>query len=153
MKTFIIKEIEPNLELLSFHFHIKGFSYQTKETNRLKIKEMVIINPEIINGLIIYSFEKKYKKILEYYLKVLQEDDDGNTDTLLMLALDEIARLRSILIRKYDQFLKKEKEEQMLKKIKILENEIRMKIIDFKLIKEQELANTMNREEDKVIRH
>ena len=57
-----------------------------------------------------------------------------------MLALDEIARLRTLLIKKYNNLLKKKKEEELLKKLKVLENEIRMKMIDFKLIKEQELT-------------
>ena len=62
-----------------------------------------------------------------------------------MLALDEVARLRTIIINKYERFLKKKEAEELLKRLKVLENELRVKIIDFKLIKEQELINKEER--------
>ncbi len=46
----------------------------------------------------------------------------------------------NILIRKYNLIVSKKVEEKMLKKLKILENEMRSKVIDIKIIKEQENA-------------
>ena len=68
-------------------------------------------------------------------------NDDESTGTNLMMALDEVARLRTIMINKYKYFLKKKTEEELLKKLKVVENELRVKIIDFKMIKEQELKS------------
>lgn len=148
MKSFIIKELNPDLEFIQISYPIEGFHYKLKKNNSLHIKEIVIVNKAIINELISYYFNKKYKKILEDYMNALQDEStDNSSDTGLLIALDEASRLRSILIRKYKTFLSKKNEEKFLKKIKILENEIRSKIIDFRLIKEQELTHTINIDE------
>ena len=142
MKSFVIHEIKKNLKLKDCISVRCGFKYSIKSSN-LKVKEIIIFDPFIIDQLIISNFNRRYKKILEYYIAFLQ-DEEGDNEGNFMIALDEIARLRSILIKKYNLVVSKKVEEKMLKKLKILENEIRMKIIDFKLIKERECAYTMN---------
>ncbi len=142
MKSFVIHEIKKNLKLKECISVQCGFKYAIKSSN-LNVKEIIILDPFIIDQLIISNFNRRYKKILEYYIAFLQ-DEEGDNEGNFMIALDEIARLRSILIKKYNLVVSKKVEEKMLKKLKILENEIRMKIIDFKLIKERECAYTMN---------
>ena len=144
MLNFAIKNLKSDLEIMELETPIEGFHYKLKNN---KVKEIIIVNPQIIDSLITYYFDKKYKKILETYLNFLQEDEDNPTDTGFLIALDDIARLRNILIAKYNLILSKKKREKCLKKLKILENEIRSKIIDFRLIKEQELGNTMGEKE------
>ena len=151
MKGFLIKKYKCEFELIKSDLKFKGFKYKLKTNNSMKVKEINIINPLIINNLINFNFNKKYKKILELYLNYLQEDDN-TSESGLITALDEIARLRSILIKKYSVYMNKKLEEKLLKKLKILENEIRTKIIDFKLIKEANLVNNNNIEEKSVTR-
>jgi len=145
MKSFVIHELNKSLELEEKISLKDGFKYKFKSSS-LGIKEIIILEPNIIDSLILNNFDKRYKKILEYYLTTLQNEDDS-TDSNFMIALDEIARLRSILIRKYNLVISKKVEEKMLKKLKILENEIRIKITQFKLIKEQECVNTINEQD------
>lgn len=145
MKSFIIHEIKNNLELEEQISIKDGFKYKIK-SSKLGVKEIIIVEPYIVDQLILSNFNRRYKKILEYYLATLQ-DDEGTSDGNFMIALDEIARLRSILIRKYNLVVSKKIEEKMLKKLKILENEIRIKATQFKLIKEQEYAHNMNEPE------
>ncbi len=142
MKGFTIKKMESNYELINFDYHIKGFCYPIKKnkTEKLKIKDLVIVSPDITTGLIYHNFNKKYQSIVERFFASTDYDDD-TTGTNLMLALDEVARLRTIIINKYRVFLKKKEEAEMLGKLKKLENELRIKIIDFKLIKEQSLVH------------
>ena len=110
MKSYCLKKLNSNYELESFDYNIKGFHYRIK-SNRdsfLKIKEVIIVNPEIISNLICHNFNKKYQKIVECFF--LNSDlDDDSTSSNLMLALDEVARLRTIIINKYKIFLKKKK--------------------------------------------
>lgn len=146
MKSYCLKKLNSNYELESFDYNIKGLQYPIKSNKRsvLKIKEVIIVNPEIISNLICHNFNKKYQKIIEYFFNNSDFDDD-NTGTNLMIALDEVTRLRTIIINKYNKFLKHKKEEELLKKLKLLENELRIKIIDYKLIKEQELNKKENK--------
>ncbi len=150
MKGFTIKKIDGVYELEQFDYHIKGFHYpikKNKESN-LKIKELIIVSPDIINTLISHNFNKKYQHVVESFFKVCDFDDD-EAGTNLLMALDEVARLRTIIINKYKRFLKKEKEEEFLRKLKMLENELRIKLIDFKLIKEQSLVHNNVEEKSK----
>lgn len=142
MKSYIIHELDKELLLESSISLDKGFKYKVKSAS-LGVKEIIILEPYIIDNLIFNNFNCRYKKILEFYLTILQEEDDTSEGNF-MIALDEIARLRSILIRKYNLVVSKKIEEKMLKKLKILENEIRIKVTQFKLIKEQEYVNTIN---------
>ena len=146
MKSYCLKKLDSNYELENFDYNIKGFYYRIKPNrgNILKIKEVVIVNPEIISNLICHNFNKKYQKIVEYFFNNSDFDDD-TTGTNLMMALDEVTRLRTIIINKYHSFLKRQKEEELLKKLKFLENELRVKIIDYKLIREQEINKEKNK--------
>ncbi len=141
MKSFAIKKLNDKYEFESFNYDIQGLSYPIKKGKQenLKITNLVIVNPDMISALISKQFQKKFQRIIDYFFTHNDFDDDS-TGTNLMLALDEIARLRTLLIKKYNNLLKKKKEEELLKKLKVLENEVRMKMIDFKLIKEQELT-------------
>ena len=132
MKSFI-RKLDKTLELDKAISSIDGFKYVPKHQ---AIKEIIIVNPELIDKLIGTDFDKKYKNILELYLKALE--DEGDCEGTLMKALGEVNRLRSIIIRKYQRALSKKTLEKLLKKLKILENELRIKIIDYKLIEEQQ---------------
>lgn len=147
---FTIKRLEETYELISFNYQVKGFSYPLKKNknNTWKIKELIIVNPDIISALISHNFDKKFQKIVELFFSSNDYDEDS-TGTSLMMALDEVAHLRTIIINKYKRYLKKEKEEEFLKKLKVLENELRVKIIDFKLIKEQSLVHNNIEEKNK----
>jgi len=147
---FTIKRLEDTYELISFNYPVKGFSYPLKKNknNTWKIKELIIVNPDIISALISHNFDKKFQKIVELFFSSNDYDEDS-TGTSLMMALDEVAHLRTIIINKYKRYLKKEKEEEFLKKLKVLENELRVKIIDFKLIKEQSLVHNNIEEKNK----
>ena len=147
---FTIKRIEETYELISFNYPVKGFSYPLKKNknNTWKIKELIIVNPDIISALISHNFDKKFQKIVELFFSSNDYEEDS-TGTSLMMALDEVAHLRTIIINKYKRYLKKEKEEEFLKKLKVLENELRVKIIDFKLIKEQSLVHNNIEEKNK----
>lgn len=152
MKSFAIKKLEGNYELETFNYNIKGFCYPIKKNKagNLKIKELIIVNPDIISSLICYNFNKKYQKIIECLFNNSDfKEDDDTSGTNLMLALDEVARLRTIIINKYKYYLKKKEEEELLRKLKVLENELRMKIIDFKLIKEQNILHNNIEEKSK----
>ncbi len=141
MRSFIIKSLKKKLVIDDTLDNLEGFRYVPKfRQNELKVKEILIVKKELIDALIEASFDKKYKQILEFYFKILSDSDEGDTNGKLMLALDEVARLRQIIIKKYQKTLSKKMSEKLLKKLKILENELRIKIIDYKMIKEQQMV-------------
>lgn len=137
MKSFLIKELNQEFEFDDFDFIIDGFVYKTKNKN---IKEITIVNSDIIYGLISYNFNKKYRKILELIL--LNEDDESSSN--LKIALDEIARLKNIIETKYHTYLKAKQEAKLLRKLMMLEKDVKVKLVDIEVKKEEKISTKEN---------
>ena len=71
MKSFVIHEIKKKLKLSDVISLDGGFKYVLKSSN-LGVKEIIILDPHIIDQLILANFNRRYKKILEYYIATLQ---------------------------------------------------------------------------------
>jgi hypothetical protein len=63
-------------------------------------------------------------------LSVLNDDDTTSGD--VVIALDEIAKEKSIILKKYRNYLKKEEYEKMLKRLKIYEQDLKARLIYIK---------------------
>ena len=112
---------------------LKGFSFKPKNKslkNGIKIDKLVIINPSFTETIL----KKKIKNRLELYLRfiisLLDEDDDTDI-TDLRAALNDLTRYRQIIEKKYLLYLDKKYSEMLLKKIDMLEEELKMKIVNF----------------------
>lgn len=103
---------------------------KNKIEDLINVNEMIVINPSFINTLV----NKKCKKALEKIIKILSfiYEDDSNDDGILEMALDEIEKLRRLVIDKYQKFMKDEEADLLLKKLDILENEVNLrKLVNF----------------------
>lgn len=125
----------------------EGFKYSSKKSN-LKL-ELTIYNYNIIEGLIIGGFNKKYKSILKMIIRAIPNEDDNDSSNL-NIALDELAKLKYLIMTKFEKFLKNETERTLLKKLSFLEKEAKAKLVEFNLIKEEKLAYTNKAEEKSV---
>ena len=112
---------------------LKGFSFKPKNKslkNGVQVNKLVIINPSFTETIL----KKKIKNRLELYLRfiisLLDEDDDTDI-TDLRAALNDLTRYRQIIEKKYLLYLDKKYAEMLLKKIDMLEEELKMKIVNF----------------------
>ncbi len=108
---------------------IKGIKFNPKSNvkfeDMINVDKMVIINDSFIKKII----DKKCKIKLESILRMLSiifENEDESGDAM-DIALDELEKFKSILRNKYKEYMEKQKYELMLKKIEILENEIKIR--------------------------
>lgn len=132
MTSFKIKKTKKNLEIADINYSKKGFIYKVKNENILEIE---IFDSKIISSLIINNFNIKYKKILKIII-LASSDSDSSTGNL-MLALNELARLKSIMENKYYKFLKKQEALDIEKKIMLTEKDIKNNLIDIEIKKEE----------------
>ena len=79
----------------------------------------------MINEILTIKFNRRFKKLLTLVSAVLNDTDATDADTAL--ALDEVQLVKEILLNRYQKFLNQEKEELFLKKLRVLENELRLK--------------------------
>lgn len=107
----------------------KGYGVLPKnhfDTNEIiKVKEMVIINPSLIQKLIQKKCLRTLKKIINL-LSIMDESGDvgGGFSGLI---LDELDHFQSLLDGKYQAYMEKEAYEVMLKKIQILKMEVEIR--------------------------
>ena len=108
---------------------IKGLKFNPKSNvnfeDMINVDKMIIINESFIKKII----DKKCKIKLESILKMLSiifESDDESGEAM-DIALDEIEKFRSTVRNRYKEYMEKEKYDLLLKKIEIVENEIKIR--------------------------
>ena len=84
----------------------------------------------MIEKILSMKFDKSFKQLVALALRVIN-DEDADDDTA-MLVLDEVELVRQILLERYHKYISKEKEKLFLKKLRLIENEMRVKQIKIK---------------------
>ena len=129
-KRFVVTKDE-NTQTITYKEYdsLKGYDFKPKnklsKEDIINVDEMVIINPSLIEKLI----SKKCKKTLERILKLISfiYDDDETGEESVTLALNEIAKFKELLDTQYKEYMKEKEYKLMLKKLEILENEVKLR--------------------------
>lgn len=129
-KRFVVTKDE-NTQTITYKEYdsLKGYDFKPKnklsKEDIINVDEMLIINPSLIEKLI----SKKCKKTLERILKLISfiYDDDETGEESVTLALNEIAKFKELLDTKYKEYMKEKEYKLMLKKLEILENEVKLR--------------------------
>ncbi|MBQ6687322.1 MAG: hypothetical protein IJN03_02225 [Bacilli bacterium] len=136
MASFLLKKEERNYEILEMDYEAKGYTFKPKakmRENYIIVNNIKLVNPLMIDGILTAKFNKKYRQLVMIVFNILQSSDEETTEGDIMIALDEIAKLRVIILNKYQKFLTHEKEEKFIKQLRILENELRAKQINIRM--------------------
>lgn len=129
-KFLVIKDKDTK-EISYFDYEkIKGYNLKAREELHFKdaidIKSMVIINPSFMDKIATQKLNGKFEKLVNLTSYVCENDDDEGEG--YYIALNEISKLKMELINKYKKYISDEKYELMLRKIEILEDEIKLRI-------------------------
>lgn len=135
MASFLLKKDEKTNEIILMDCEGKGYTFTpgNKTKNHLKVNQITIIKPSMIDAILTTKFDKKYRKLLMIVFNILQSSDEETTNSDIMIVLDEVAKLREIILHKYQKFLSHEKEEKFIKQLRVLENELRAKQINIRM--------------------
>ena len=111
---------------------LDGYTFKPKQgrTNCIKVNEVKIVDKVMIEKILSMKFDRSFKQLVALALRVIN-DEDADDDTA-MLVMDEVELVRQILLERYHKYISKEKEQLFLKKLRIIENEIRVKQIKIK---------------------
>lgn len=108
---------------------LNGFEFSPKNeivSPGIEVNSLVIVKPTFIEKVL----RRKIKRKLNYYLQyIIEEADDTSDDTDYREALDNIERYRSIVEYKYRKYLDDRFINVLLKKINLLEKQIKTKMI------------------------
>lgn len=117
-------------ELVYVNYNFKeGFKFKPKNKipyNGIKVNEMVIINPSFIEKVLKRKVKRKLDLYLQFLISLLEEENEDPTS--LRHALNDLNRYRRIIINKYQAYLDKKYVNLLLKKIDVLERELKEKL-------------------------
>ena len=111
---------------------LDGYTFKPKQGNGnyIKVNEVKIVDKVMIEKILSMKFDKSFKQLVALALRVIN-DEDADEDSV-GIVLDEVELVRQILLEKYHKFISYEKEQLFLKKLRIIENEMRVKQIKIK---------------------
>ncbi len=127
MSSFLIKKVDKK-KFKKMIINNDGYKFKPNITNsEIIISHITLYNESMIKTILVKRIEKNFKRVAKITYDVITSDDDSSTSDAIM-ALDEVARLRSIILNRYQKYLEKKLEEEYLKRLRLLENELRSKI-------------------------
>lgn len=133
-KNYLLVKKTFNKEVVYINYdREKGFIFNPVNNgdDSISVNQMVIINPNFISRVLTKKTKRKLELYLQYIVELLDEDSDTDI-TGLRSALNDITRYKDIVINKYKIYLDERYFELYMKKLSLLEYELKMKILHFK---------------------
>jgi len=99
-----------------------------KEKNSMGV--IKFYNQEMINSVVQKNITNQFKKLLDYIISC-EEDDDPNS---LLLALNETEKFKREMINKYEKYLDKKKMAFNKKKIDLIIEDLKRKLVTYRIM-------------------
>lgn len=111
---------------------LDGYKFKPKpgNGNYIRVNEVTIVDRVMIDKILSMKFDKSFKQLVAMALTVIN-DEDADEDSA-EIVLNEVELVRQVLLNRYQKFLSYEKEQLFLKKLRLIENELRMKQVQIK---------------------
>lgn len=113
---------------------LDGFKFCPKnqvEYEGVTVNQMVIINPSFIENILKRKTKNKLEIYLKFIISLIDEDSSTSSDDLRE-ALNGLIRYKEVVENKYRRYLSERYINVLLKKIDLLEQELKNKIMYYK---------------------
>lgn len=121
MSSYILKNNKEEHKVLLYQEKASCTFSPKKGYN--EVKKITILDPNMLNTLWEHKIDKEYSKLLKLIYSLVSNDDTSSTDVLI--AYTEIERIKEYLLTLKNKGLKKELLDKYLKKLYILELELK----------------------------
>ncbi len=131
------KNIRNNLAKIDSQ-SVSGFKFKPKNKVKysgIKVDEMVFINNSFVEHILKRKIKKRLNLYLDYIINL--SDDEAGDNSQLEIAINNLARYKSVIKRKYSQYLDRHYIELLLKKINLIEYELKMKYYNYEKTEEK----------------
>lgn len=131
MASYLINKGHQDDSVVSIH-ELDGYVFKPKpgNGNYIKVNELKIVDKVMIDKILSMKFDKSFKQVVALALRVINDEDAD--ETAAEIVLDEVELVRQVLLNRYQKFLSYEKEQLFLKKLRLIENEMRVKQVQIK---------------------
>ena len=123
---YVIDKNNEKMKLMYYSVKLVGLDVEPKnqvKNLRIKAKKVIIVDPELRESFIKQRINKKIDKVINFMLKIL--NDDGTSDEDAGMVLDEINKLKGIIINKYKEHMKISEYKSYLTKLIMIEEEFK----------------------------
>ena len=132
MAGYLINKKHQDLSVVNIKM-LDGYKFRPKNNgNYINVSEVTIVNHMMIDKILTMKFERTFKRLVAMAMRILNTNDEDTSDDEAQIVLDEAQLVREILVNRYEKFLSHEKEQLFLKKLRVIENELRMKQVAIK---------------------
>ena len=142
---YVIDKNNDNMRLMYYSVNMVGLNVNPKNEVpglKIKAKKIILIDDELRKNYIKKRINRKIDKIIKFMLRIL--NDEGTTEDDTGMVLDEINRLKGIIINKYRQYMLDSEYKEILTKLILIEEEFK------KSYNEKMLMNYSNYYEEEV---
>lgn len=129
--NYLIKKKKAKLKIKHMNYKLNGYIFtpKFKDDSILKIKEIRVININLIDNILAIKFNKMFKNLFAFVIKALNTSNDEDNSGNAMYALTEIERLKSILFNNYQNYLSIANQQLFYNKLNMLEQQIKINMM------------------------
>ena len=122
MSSYILKNDDEEKKVLLYKEQ-SGYSFSPKKGYK-RVKKITVLDADMVSSILENKIVKAYNRMLRIVYNLVTSGDETTSGDVLV-AYTELDRIRNILLYKYNQYLKKEFIEKYMKKLYILELELK----------------------------
>ena len=123
---YVIEKNGKDMKLVYYSVNMVGLGVEPKNGVpglTIKAKRVVLVDPELRDAYIKQRINKKIDKVIKFMLRILNDEDTTEGD--VGMVLDEINKLKGIIIKKYKEYMKVSECKALLTKLIIIEEEFK----------------------------
>jgi len=122
---YVIEKKQDNMKLVYYNVNMIGLDVVPKNSSNIsiKIKKVVLIDSNLRDVYIKEKINRKIDKVIKFMLRIL--NDEGTTDEDSGMVLDELNRLKGIVIKKYREYMIESEYKALLTKLFLIEEEFK----------------------------
>ena len=139
-KNYSINYDNKYIEITSLDYKkLRGFKFTPRNKvkyNGVKVNRLIVVKPALVKNIL----KKKIKRKLDMYLKYIVEllDNETDDDGVLELTLHDLERYKRTVLNKYQIYLEKKYINLLIKKIELLEHELKTRLMYIKYYSNEE---------------
>ena len=121
---YVIDRESNNYKLMYYNVKINVLNVKPKNgivNATIKSKNIILIDPDLRLSFIKQRVNKKMDQIIDFMLHILNDENTGESDTGLVM--DEINKLKGIIVNKYREYITETEYKTFLTKIFMLQDE------------------------------
>lgn len=92
----------------------------------VEVSHLILVKPDFITNVLKRKTKHKLDAYLNFLFTVIDDDDDDSES--LELVIDDVTRYKNIIMNKYSKFLDKRYIKQLLRKVGMVELELKSKL-------------------------